>query len=249
MTAAALPLPRPRAAASTALYVSPALDTWLTDRPEWFARDLQINDTCYRRLDPEYFVWLRSKMLLAKQAAEGGHLDSTAFDELRTRFNAIQEWAKAAFGEAALLEAIRDLNEADYRPPAPDAPPSRDGTGSRPVVSDAHHEALERARGLVDQIRDQALGLGWTLESLYRSDGFQRRSFAAKSGLVCYIGPNDRLGEVTRQSIEIIGPPPVEVRQRFYNPDVEQPWIVRIGSREKVNLGIYTLALFRVCLR
>jgi hypothetical protein len=215
------------------LYVSPALETWSTDRPEWFARDVQINDTCYRRLDLEYFAWLRSKMFLAKQVADDGRLDSAAFDELRMKFNAVQEWAKAAFGEAVLLEAIRDLNGANYRPPAPDSPPSRDGTGSRPVVSAAHDEALERARGLVDQIRDQALALGWTLESLYQSDGFQRRSFAAKCGLVWYIGPDDRLGEVTRQSIEIIGPPPLEVRQRFYNPDVEQPWIVRIDPAKK----------------
>ena len=233
MTAVVIPPPRQRPAASTVLYVSPALDTWSTDRPEWLARDVQINDTCYRRLDPEYFAWLRSKMFLAKQAAEGGRLDSAAFDELRTKFNIIQEWAKAAFSEEALLEAIREFDAIDYQPPAPEAGASRDGTGSQPVVSDSHHEALERARGLVDQIRDQAFGLGWTLESLYRSDGFQRRSFAAQSGLVCYIGPDDRLGEVTRQSIEIIGPPPIEVRRRFYNPDVEQPWIVQIDPGEK----------------
>jgi hypothetical protein len=34
----------------------------------------------------------------------------------------------------------------------------------------------------------------------------------------------DRICEVTRQSTEVIGPPPLEVRSRFYNPNVEQPW-------------------------
>jgi hypothetical protein len=29
--------------------------------------------------------------------------------------------------------------------------------------------------------------------------------------------------EVTRQSIELIGPAPLEARSRFYNPNVDQP--------------------------
>lgn len=37
--------------------------------------------------------------------------------------------------------------------------------------------------------------------------------------------------EVTRQSIELIGPPPSETRTRFYNPDVEQPWVKPVSVR------------------
>lgn len=37
--------------------------------------------------------------------------------------------------------------------------------------------------------------------------------------------------EVTTHSIEIILPN--NVRQRFYNPNVEQPWIKRVGTEEK----------------
>jgi len=36
-----------------------------------------------------------------------------------------------------------------------------------------------------------------------------------------------------RPGIEIIGPPPTEVRTRFYNPDVDQPWIVRVDPTKK----------------
>jgi hypothetical protein len=61
-----------------------------------------------------------------------------------------------------------------------------------------------RARGLFDEIRHQALALGWTMESLYSSDGHERRPFAAGYGLVCYIGAEERIGEVTREWIEII---------------------------------------------
>ena len=48
-----------------------------------------------------------------------------------------------------------------------------------------------------------------------------------RCGLVCYVGAAHRIGELTRHSIELIGPPPQEVRNRSYNRDVEQPWIRR----------------------
>ena len=56
------------------LFVSTSLATWTTANPEQFARDFQINDTVYRRLDPEYYAWLRSRMAVAKKAATAGHL-------------------------------------------------------------------------------------------------------------------------------------------------------------------------------
>ena len=50
------------------LFVSTALARWVTHEPERIARDFQINDTVYRRLDPEYYAWLRSRMNLAQLA-------------------------------------------------------------------------------------------------------------------------------------------------------------------------------------
>lgn len=46
---------------SVAMYVSTSLEQWITNEPAVFARDVQIDDTAYRRLDPEYYAWLRSK--------------------------------------------------------------------------------------------------------------------------------------------------------------------------------------------
>lgn len=40
------------------------------------------------------------------------------------------------------------------------------------------------------------------------------------------------LGEVTRQSIDLTGPLPRQTRMRFYNPDVEQRWMVRNGVEQ-----------------
>jgi len=170
-------------------------------------------------------------MFVVKHAADSGRLPRQTFDELRARFNAIQEQAIGLFGEAALIAATGKLDPESYRPPLVELE-ERAGAAAEPVAARRNPEAerLMRARELVDAIRDQALALGWTMESLYFSDGYERRPFAARYGLVCYIHAQDRIGEVSRQSIELIGPPPLEVRSRFYNPDVEQPWIKRTRS-------------------
>jgi hypothetical protein len=210
------------------LFVSTSLATWTTANPEQFARDFQINDTVYRRIDPEYYAWLRSRMVVAKKAASAGHLDATAFEDLRVRFNAVHAWAVEHFGEAQLLAAVRTFRACDYKPPLPEEFECTKPVGPVPSRTNQESERLARARGLVDEIRDQALALGWTMESLYFCEGYERRPIAAHYGVACYIGGEHRIGEVTRQSIEIIGPSPMETRSRFYNPDVEQPWIKRI---------------------
>jgi hypothetical protein len=207
------------------LFVSSTLSTWTTAHPERFARDFQINDTVYRRLDPEYYAWLRSRMVLAKKAATAGHLDAAAFEDLRARFNSVHEWAVEHFGEGELLAAVRTVRAGDYKPPVVDddgphplAPRVRKSSGDR---------ALPEAIGLVDAICDCALALGWKRERLYATGG--NGIFDPNRGLVCFLKPSDRIGEVTAQSIEIIHPLPSEVRHRFYNPDVDQPWIRRVS--------------------
>ena len=77
----------------------------------------------------------------------------------------------------------------------------------------------------VDAIRDQALSLGWSEAQLYRNRGRFRFPCGQDYGLVCFLEEDKRIGEVTRQSIEIIGPPPHENRLYFYNADVDQPWL------------------------
>jgi hypothetical protein len=202
------------------LFVSSTLSTWTAANPEWFARDVQINDTAYRRLDPDYYAWLRSRMVLAKKAAAIGHLDAAAFEDLRIRFNRVHEWAVQHLGEDQLLKAVRGLR-ADYGPPVPeDDQPSV----SPPSARRSEHASAESV-ALVDAIADSALSLGWSRERLYT---VCRGLFDPQRGLVCYLKPGDRIGEVTAQAIEIIHPLPSEVRHRFYNPDGDQPWIRRV---------------------
>jgi hypothetical protein len=148
-----------------------------------------------------------------------GRLGPEAFAELREKFNAVHDWAVAHFGEDSLRDAVRNLDTRDYAPPAaePDQP-------VRPARSTETFAAETAA--MVDAIRDQAISLGWTAETLYGSGTSSRAPFGKTCGLVSLLRTTDRIGEVTRQSIEIIlvnG-----VRQRFYNPDVEHPWIRRV---------------------
>jgi hypothetical protein len=205
-----------------ALYVATDLRSWRTTDPSVFCRDVQINDTAYRRLDPEYFAWLRSRLALAKEPAKSGRIDPAAFDELGNRLTGIEAWALDHFGAQTIMAAIRNLTPRAYDPPRAET------ESRRPEPAPRDDERINRAIRLVDAIREKAVDLGWNLARLYRHAGFQKRPFAADYGLVCYIGSKDRIGDVTRQAIEIVGPPPRETRLRFYNPDADQPWIRRI---------------------
>jgi hypothetical protein len=210
------------------LFVSTSLQSWATDKAHLFARDVQIDDVAYRRLDPEYFAWLRRRVQALKGALAAGRVSQEAFDELRTRFNGLQENAVAVFGEKALQDAIRASGAADYRPPVADAFPGRSDAKQQALSEQAarpdgvrSHAGTEAA---VDAIRDQALALGWTHERLYGRPAADQPG--QRGDLVtALLRPGTRIGQVARQWIEIIGPPPHENILRFYNPDVEQPWV------------------------
>jgi hypothetical protein len=212
------------APAAVHLFVSTALEFWSTAQGAAFARDVQIDDVAYRRLDPEYYAWLRSRMALAKRAEAAGRLDTAGFEDLRARFNAVHDWAVEHFGKEQLLAAVRALRVREYKPPIAedDRPPVPLPRAPR---SAADH-ASPGAAALVDAISERALALGWSRERLYATG---KGLFDPTRGLVCYLKPGDRIGEVTAQSIEIIRAVPSEVRHRFYNPDVDQPWIRRVA--------------------
>ncbi len=119
---------------------------------------------------------------------------------------------------------------------------------SDPSLHQRDDERINRAIRLVDGIREKALSLGWSLERLYRHEGFHKRPFAGEYGLVCYIAAAARLGEVARQWIEIIGPPPSEVRTRFYNRTSISRGLSG-WTRRKSDAGVYKSAAFCVYLR
>lgn len=85
------------------------------------------------------------------------------------------------------------------------------------------HNVFTEAIAKVDVIRDKALSLGWTENGLYQTQGRFRYPSGEEYGLVCFVGKNEIIGEVTRKYIEIIRPS--GVRQKYYNRDVDQLWI------------------------
>ena len=64
----------------------------------------------------------------------------------------------------------------------------------------------------------------------YQNRGRFRFPCGEDYGLVCFLDDNKRIGQVTRQYIEIVYPPPQDNRLRFFNPDVEQPWIKKTNN-------------------
>ena len=233
----------------TALYVATNLESWETVRPHYYARDVAIDDTCFRRLDPDYYAWLRYKMTLARKAADSGRLSSSAFETLRTRFNVIHTWAIEHYGEDELLSAVRSLDPKTYPPPVLETfgqddrpPPVQPAPEKTPPTVPQYlfpkegdwrftQEVSPSAIAKVDAIRDKALSLGWSEARLYQNRGCLRFPYGQDYGLVCFVDDNVRVGEVTRQSIEIVGTTSQENRLRFYNPDVDQPWLRRMRSK------------------
>ena len=60
--------------------------------------------------------------------------------------------------------------------------------------------ALEEVR----RIETEALAAGWTLPRLYQNRGRYRFPYGGDYGIVCFIDPGQRLGEVTPQTIDLI---------------------------------------------
>jgi len=160
-----------------ALYVATNLESWETLTLQYYARDVSIDNTCYRRLDPDYYAWLRRKMALARRAAGSGRISSSAFETLRIRFNDIHVWAMEHFGEDVLLSAAKTLDPKIYSPPVhsnrmldifPDKP-----HGRRRLVRSSSISSRKRATGHLHR-RFHRRPLPWWMPSVtepFPSDG------------------------------------------------------------------------------
>jgi len=105
------------AASNTALYVATNLSVYRGEVDPGQSGDITIDGLPYRRLDPAYYAWLRSRMEKAKKVHQVGKLDEPSFSALREHFNTIHDEAVRIFGEPALLQAVRSFNPKTY--PAP----------------------------------------------------------------------------------------------------------------------------------
>lgn len=236
-----------------ALYVATNLATWEPDDSATAPPEVTIGGIRYQRLDPAYYAWLRRCMERAKVVHDSGKLGAPEFDTLRSRFNAIHDRAVAQFGQPALAEAIRTAakvkpsgvaapSPTNAAPPAtaptvPSPPPPPPPAAAAPFRFPATGEfrfterVSPEAVAMVDAIRDQAVSLGWTLPQLYRNRASLKYPCGPDWGLVTFLDDGQRIGEVTREFIEIIHPGPRESRGRFHNMEVDQPWLKRIKPK------------------
>lgn len=108
-------------------YTAPCVTLWYaTDLSRWEdatsqltgEQDLVLRGKAYRRLTPEYYAWLRSRMTHAQGKHRRGLLPATVYDQLRERFNVMQDDAIQLFGEETLLAALESIDLQGYEPPS-----------------------------------------------------------------------------------------------------------------------------------
>jgi len=102
---------------STAPFVATNLSVYRGEVDPGQAGDITLDGLPYRRLDPAYYAWLRSRMEKARKAWQAGKLDEASYSSLKEHFNAIHDEAVRLFGESTLLHAVRTLDPKTY--PAP----------------------------------------------------------------------------------------------------------------------------------
>lgn len=222
------------------MWVATTLSALQVDPEDDGPQDILRDGIVYRRLDPDYYAWLRHRVGLAEKAVRSGKLQAETFEQIRQRFNAIHAWAIEHLGKDDLLKAIRTFKPSSYEPPSVEsakqesassvpvvqASPAYPDSGERPFTQPVTADAVRQ----VDKIRDRAIALGWSEARLYQNRGRFRYPCGDDYGLVCLLDRGRTLGEVAHRYIVIVGSPPSRTVMRFYNLDAEQPWIRRIDS-------------------
>lgn len=215
-------------------YVSTPLDIHFAD--DRLPDVISIEGRIFRKLSPDYFAWLRSKMISAQAAHKAGKLSDTAWDTLRERFNSLQEMSIEMFGKETLQKALRDFNPKSYLPPTPaKAEPvlptetvRKDWLYPASQAWMCRQKVTSEAVAKVDAIRNEAMAKGWSEARLYQNQGRFRFPCGEDYGLICFVEGSRRIGEITKRYIEIISETAGrENRLRFFNPDVDQPWLKR----------------------
>ena len=161
-----------------------------------------VGGKTYRRIDPEYYAWLRSKIELAKKK-----LDGRTYQDLRSRFMEIHRQAIDQFGVDTLKSATQHFDIRTYNPPGKQStlylPDYQDPTGDYPEFK---FTQKVRCYALVevDRIQDEATHAGWSEAELYQNRGRFRFPCGQDFGIVCSVDPGQRLGQITPEKIELI---------------------------------------------
>lgn len=209
-------------------YVSSRLDieTCMVDSNQ--QDDLNLQGICYRRLDPAYFAWLRKQIINAQKANKAGRLTNEQWETLKAKFLKLHSLALTLFSEDTLKDAICNFDSHPYQPPIDSGSvpsdwlyPAKQGCWKQ------SHSVTSQALAMVDAIKAKAMAKGWSEASLYQNRGMYRFPLGDDYGLICHLEGNRTIGMITEKSIEIIshGKSGQQSVMKFYNPDVNQPWI------------------------
>jgi hypothetical protein len=218
--------------------------------------ELQYAWSAYRRLDPRYYAYLFSRMGLAKTAAERQLISTISYHRLRDTFAGLHGWARTRYGDHALREALQHPSGQAYPAPivgpltlpalvmASDGAPHRSAEAARtaphpfayPAAGEYRftHAVTWGAVLLVDMIRDHARSLGWDDASLYQNRSALAFPCGQEYGLVCFLGPDVAVSEVTRGSIALVSTHPGGGTVRWYHPTADHPWRTRCGDAVSV---------------
>ena len=101
----------------TVLYVATNLEYYEFKNSENLANDLIIDNRIYRKLTPEYLIWLSSRFNIAFKKADAGKLTLEALSQIADRLTIIEEKAKDLFNKNEIIQAKRKLRTCKYNPP------------------------------------------------------------------------------------------------------------------------------------
>ena len=204
------------------LFVSTALQILEIGRDDEGLPERLVDGIVYRRLDPDYYAWLRAMLDLAAQATDEGKLSMADYDTLLTKFDVIHRAAVREFGLSRLHDTMEYLDIASYKGPSQQTLAACEAAVYRfPVAGNFKISVPVRPSvlALVDAIAERAMSLGWSRASLYQNRGNIKFPCGRDWGFVCHLREGDRVGEVTSSAITIVGSAPGASPLKFYNPD------------------------------
>jgi hypothetical protein len=221
-----------------ATFVSTSMCVAHKDAQHIVSELIYVGDAPHYRLTPLFWAYLRHAFDNATRACATGKLGGDTYSELLDRLSRVYNMAHTQYDAEDLNAARRQFTLSQWHrhcerlaqalTPGENVIDADTGSTHRAhrfpaYAAGACRPVSKTALALVDSIRDKALAAGWSINQLYRNVGIDYRDW----GLVCCLGPSETIGEITGQYIEIVlnsqSAPPRSLR--FYNNDVEQPWL------------------------
>ena len=188
------------------VWVATDLSTLCPARPDTCPEDIiEDGGKAFRRLSPDHFVWLKARFAGFKRATNNRLDDATR--EVHAGFASLRGLAENLYQPAVIADARKRLTLTKL--PSPNQALGLKPQYARftfPVESifTRSVRVTRYALAQVDAIRDAAIAAGWTEAELYQTRGRFAFPYGNDYGVICFVRPEQRLGRVTAQAIEII---------------------------------------------